>query len=163
MNTPVATKITGEQLDARLMSAIRPMAATLPESGIMTVLNYGQEKPGLIPFWAGEGDVPTPDFICAAASEALHQGHTFYTYQRGIPPLRQAVAAYLRRHFQANVEPERCVKALAGDAGVQLELAEQHLRVKEGGPAVIKKILAAERGTSTLARVGAAAAPYQAP
>jgi len=28
---------------------------------------------------------------------------------------------------------------------------------------VIKKILAAERGTSTLARVGTAAAPYQAP
>ena len=63
----------------------------------------------------------------------------------------------------ANLEPERCTAALAGDAGVQLELAEQHLRVKEGGPAVIKKILAAERGTSTLARVGAAAAPYQAP
>ena len=63
----------------------------------------------------------------------------------------------------ANLEPERCAAALAGDAGVQLELAEQHLRVKEGGPAVIKKILAAERGTSTLARVGAAAAPYQAP
>src|SRR5262249_21249486 len=59
----------------------------------------------------------------------------------------------------ANVEPERCVKAFAGDAGIQLELAEQHLRVKEGGPAVIKKILAAERGTSTLARVGAAEGP----
>ncbi len=109
MNTSVATKITREQLDARLMSAIRPMAATLPESGIMAVVNYGQEKPGLIPFWAGEGDVPTPEFICAAASEALHQGHTFYTYQRGIPPLRQAVAAYLRRHFQVDVAPERVI------------------------------------------------------
>jgi 4-hydroxy-tetrahydrodipicolinate synthase len=62
----------------------------------------------------------------------------------------------------ANLEPERCVKAFAGDAGVQLELAEQHLRVKEGGPAVIKMILAAERGTSTLARIGAPAASYQA-
>src|SRR5215471_20736608 len=91
------------------MSAIRPMAATLPESGIMAVVHYGDEKPGLIPFWAGEGDVPTPDFISAAASEALHQGHTFYTYQRGIPPLRQAVAAYLRRHFQVDVEPERVI------------------------------------------------------
>ena len=28
----------------------------------------------------------------------------------------------------ANLEPERCVKALGGDAGVQLELAEQRLR-----------------------------------
>ena len=60
------------------------MAATLPESGIMAVINYGREKAGVIPFWAGEGDAPTPAFIAEAAIEALRQGHTFYTYQRGI-------------------------------------------------------------------------------
>jgi len=97
------------QREARWLAALRPMAATLPESGIMTVINYGHDKAGVVPFWAGEGDVPTPAFIAEAAIEALRQGHTFYTYQRGIPPLRQAVAAYIHRHFLADVDPERVI------------------------------------------------------
>jgi aspartate/methionine/tyrosine aminotransferase len=97
------------QHEAQLLAAIRPMAATLPESGILAVVNYGWDKSGLIPFWAGEGDEPTPGFICEAAIEALRQGQTFYTYQRGIPPLRQAVAAYVQRHFQVDVGEERVI------------------------------------------------------
>jgi aspartate/methionine/tyrosine aminotransferase len=76
------------------LSVLRPMATALPESGIVKVINYGREKPGVIPFWAGEGDLPTPEFIAEAAIRALREGHTFYTYQRGIPPLRQAIAGY---------------------------------------------------------------------
>ena len=109
MNEPVSLTTSEEQLDEQLMSTIRPMAATLPESGIMAVVNYGREQSGVIPFWAGEGDVPTPDFICEATINALRDGRTFYTYQRGIPPLRQAVADYLHRHFQANVASERVI------------------------------------------------------
>ena len=73
-----------------LLSKLSPMAAGLPESGIVKVINYGRTKPGLIPFWAGEGDLPTPEFITKAAVRALNEGHTFYTYQRGIPKLRKA-------------------------------------------------------------------------
>ncbi len=101
---------TGAQsLDERFMESLRPMAANLPESGIMTLVNYGIEKPGLIGFWAGEGDVPTPDFIRQAASNSLNAGHTYYTYQRGIPPLRQAVADYLQRHFDVGIDAERVI------------------------------------------------------
>ncbi len=96
-------------LDERLTESLRPMAASLPESGIMTLVNYGVEKPGLIEFWAGEGDVPTPDFIRRAAVNSLNAGHTFYTYQRGIPPLRQAVADYLQRHFEVGIDAERVI------------------------------------------------------
>ncbi len=98
-----------QSLDERLMESLRPMAASLPESGIMTLVNYGSEKPDLIQFWAGEGDVPTPDFIQQAAIDSLKAGHTFYTYQRGIPPLRQAVAEYLRRHFDVGIDMERVI------------------------------------------------------
>jgi aspartate/methionine/tyrosine aminotransferase len=85
------------------------MAATLPESGIMTVINYGGDKAGVVPFWVGEGAAPTPAFMAEAAIEALRQGHTFYTYQRGLPQLRHAVAAYVRRHCLADVDPERVI------------------------------------------------------
>ena len=53
----------------------------------------------------------------------------------------------------ANVEPERCCLAFAGDAAAQLGLAGQHLAVRAGGPAVLKRILAADRGTSARVRV----------
>jgi dihydrodipicolinate synthase/N-acetylneuraminate lyase len=53
----------------------------------------------------------------------------------------------------ANVEPERCCRAFAGDAIAQRELADRHLAVRAGGPAELKRILAASRGTSAAARV----------
>lgn len=100
------------------LSAVRPMAAALPVSGIIDVFNYGREKTGLIPFWVGEGDLPTPEFICDAAARGLREGHTFYTYQRGIPPLRQAVADYLNRFFDVGVDAERVVILGSGMQGI---------------------------------------------
>ncbi len=41
----------------------------------------------------------TPDFIRDAATAGLGAGETFYTWQRGIPELRQALADYHGRHF----------------------------------------------------------------
>ena len=73
---------------------IRRDIVDLPESGIVEVVNYGREKPDIIALWAGEGDKPTPDFISDAAVTSLRDGETFYTYQRGIPELREALAHY---------------------------------------------------------------------
>jgi 4-hydroxy-tetrahydrodipicolinate synthase len=46
----------------------------------------------------------------------------------------------------ANIEPERCVAAFAGDAAAQLALADRHLEARRGGPAALKAVLAAEHG-----------------
>ncbi len=54
----------------------------------------------------------------------------------------------------ANVEPEGCARAFAGDAGAQRELAELHLEVRADGPAAIKRILATARGICPVARLG---------
>ena len=56
----------------------------------------------------------------------------------------------------ANVEPARCRRAFTGDAAAQRELADRHLAVRAGGPAALKAILAASRGTSAAVRVPAA-------
>ncbi|HET9898068.1 MAG TPA: dihydrodipicolinate synthase family protein [Streptosporangiaceae bacterium] len=42
----------------------------------------------------------------------------------------------------ANVEPELCSAAFAGDGGAQLRLAPTHLAVRTGGPAELKRLLA---------------------
>ncbi len=108
---PQSTDIPGltVELDGWLRESIRDAAATLPQSGIIEAVNYGRERPGLIPFWVGEGDVPTPQFICDAAIQSLRDGHTFYTYQRGIPALRNAIARYYDRHFAIGLDPERVI------------------------------------------------------
>ena len=82
-----------------LTQALRSSAVALPESGILKVFNYGRAKPGLIPLWAGEGDLPTPQFICDAATRSMQAGETFYTSNRGIPDLRQALARYYSRLY----------------------------------------------------------------
>lgn len=75
---------------------VQPAAAKAPTSGIMSVINHGRDRPGLIPLWAGEGDMPTPDFISEAAAKGLRDGETFYTWQRGIPD--RSSGSSVRRH-----------------------------------------------------------------
>ena len=106
----------------QLVSALRPEARSLAESGIFRAMNYGRDRPGLIPLWAGEGDMPTPDFICEAAYASMLAGETFYTSQRGIPELRQALAAYHARAFGVEVPAERFFVTGSGMQAVQLAL-----------------------------------------
>ena len=82
MNAPVAPPS---------IHALRPEAELAPESGIVEVANYGRSRPGLIPLWVGEGDLPTPAFIADAATRSLAAGETFYTWQRGIPDLEMEI------------------------------------------------------------------------
>lgn len=89
-----------------ILDRIRHDIATLPESGIVEVVNYGRGREGLIPLWAGEGDLPTPDFISQAAKRSLDDGETFYTYQRGVPELREALAIYHDRIYGAGRSDE---------------------------------------------------------
>mgnify|MGYP000228642279 CR=1 FL=1 len=56
--------------------------------------------------WVGEGDLSTPAFISDAAARSLAAGETFYTWQRGIPELREALSRYYGRHFGKTFQPE---------------------------------------------------------
>lgn len=53
----------------------------------------------------------------------------------------------------ANVEPERCCRAFAGEAAVQRELADVHLAVRTGGPAELKRMLHRQTGCCDVSRV----------
>ena len=70
--------------------------------------------------WAGEGDTPTPELICAAAKAALDAGQTFYTYQRGIPPLREALAGYFSRLYERPMSPEEFFVTCGGMQAIQM-------------------------------------------
>ncbi len=98
---------------------VRPEAAGAPDSGIVEVFKYGAGRQGLIPLWVGEGDRPTPAFIGEAAAKALHDGETFYTAQRGIPVLREALAAYVEGLYGEPADPERYFVTIGGMHALQ--------------------------------------------
>ena len=104
----------------RLIESLSHRARSAPESGIVEIVNYARGRDNLLPLWAGEGDLPTPAFINDAAKRALDNGETFYTYQRGIPELRQGIADYYRRHFKADLSPEHIYVTGSGMHAIKL-------------------------------------------
>ncbi|MER8833990.1 pyridoxal phosphate-dependent aminotransferase [Mesorhizobium sp. M0909] len=105
-----------------LIDTLRAEARAAPESGIVAVMNRGRGRDGMIPLWAGEGDLPTPAFITDAAAKALADGETFYTWQRGIPELRQALARYYTRHFGKTFANEEFIVTGSGMHAIQLAI-----------------------------------------
>ncbi|MEI9406228.1 pyridoxal phosphate-dependent aminotransferase [Mesorhizobium argentiipisi] len=105
-----------------LIETLRPEARAAPESGIVAVINHGRLREGLIPLWAGEGDLPTPSFISDAAAKGLADGETFYTWQKGIPALRQALARYYARHFGKTFAEEEFIVTGSGMHAIQLAI-----------------------------------------
>jgi aspartate/methionine/tyrosine aminotransferase len=55
----------------------------------------------------GQPDFLTPPHIVEAAAKALRDGHHGYTAANGIPPLRAAVAADLKRRLKVEVNPDQ--------------------------------------------------------
>ncbi|WP_085024941.1 pyridoxal phosphate-dependent aminotransferase [Ensifer aridi] len=105
-----------------IMTSLSPRALSAPESGIVEVVNYARGREGLIPLWVGEGDLPTPAFVSRAAADALMAGETFYTWQRGIPPLREALARYYQRRFQKTLSPENFYVTGSGMQAIKLAI-----------------------------------------
>ncbi|MBY5745167.1 pyridoxal phosphate-dependent aminotransferase [Rhizobium leguminosarum] len=103
-----------------IVSSLSPRALAAPESGIVELVNYARGREGLLPLWVGEGDLPTPDFISRAAMEALAAGETFYTWQRGIPELRQALSNYYNRHFEIRLPVEHFYVTGSGMQAIQI-------------------------------------------
>jgi aspartate/methionine/tyrosine aminotransferase len=103
-----------------IVNSLSPRAISAPESGIVEVVNYARGRDGLLPLWVGEGDLPSPDFVNNAAMAALSAGETFYTYQRGIPELRQALSDYYARHFGITLPVEHFFLTGSGMQAIQI-------------------------------------------
>ncbi len=79
-----------------LLSA-RAAVRALSASKIRELYNEGIGRTDILPFWVGEPDQPTPEFIRQAGIDSIAAGEVFYTHNLGIPELRRAVAEYLSR------------------------------------------------------------------
>ncbi|MFM0721227.1 pyridoxal phosphate-dependent aminotransferase [Paraburkholderia strydomiana] len=102
------------------MSITRQAIATMPDSPIIDVWRLGAGRSDVIGLWAGESDLPTPQAFCDAANRALAAGHTFYSANRGIPQLREAIRAYYDRLCGIRVADERIAATCGGMNAVML-------------------------------------------
>jgi aspartate/methionine/tyrosine aminotransferase len=99
---------------------VRDAIRDLPASRIAEISALGMGDPAVIPLWYGEGDLPTPGFIGAAASAALEAGHTFYTYKAGLPELRQTIADYQAQLYARPIAAERILVSSSGMTALML-------------------------------------------
>jgi aspartate/methionine/tyrosine aminotransferase len=117
-----------------LLAGLRRGARDAPESGIVEVMDYGRRRGGVMGLWAGEGDLATPAFITEAAARALAAGETFYTWQRGLPELRDALARYHAHLYGREFSAEEFFVTGSGMQAIQIALA---MTAGEGDEVVI--------------------------
>ena len=105
-------------------AAVRALSA----SKIRELYNEGIGKPDVLPFWVGEPDEPTPQFIRQAGIDSIAAGEVFYTHNLGIPELREAIASYVTRlHKRTNIG-----EIAATSAGVNALMLASQLLVDPG-------------------------------
>ncbi len=86
---------------------IRDTIADIPTSAIRQIATIGMQMDDVIPFWFGEPDAPTPSFIVEAGARALREGKTYYTLNRGILELREALTTYMEALHSREFDVER--------------------------------------------------------
>jgi aspartate/methionine/tyrosine aminotransferase len=98
-------------------SEISARATGLPAQAIREVMELAWRQPDAIHLEVGEPGFPTPAHIVEAAARAARDGHTRYTPNAGIVPLREALAEKVGRVNGYAAAPEQVV---VGAGGVQV-------------------------------------------
>jgi aspartate aminotransferase len=98
----------------------RPAVQQLQSSLIREVANAGMGRADVLPFWFGESDQQTPEFIRDAGMASLARGETFYSQNMGRPYLREALSAYLTGLHGTPVAPSRIAAVGSGVNGLML-------------------------------------------
>ncbi len=95
----------------------------IPRSGIRDFFEVVQTMRDVISLGIGEPDFVTPWHIREAAIYSLERGRTGYTSNLGLPKLRDAIAAYVARHFGIGYAPQSEVLVTVGvSEGIDLAL-----------------------------------------
>jgi aspartate/methionine/tyrosine aminotransferase len=92
----------------------RAAVRSLVASKIRELYNEGVGRSDILPFWVGEPDEPTPDFIRRAGIASIEAGEVFYSHNYGIPELRDALSAYLSALHNKNIRESRLAITSAG-------------------------------------------------
>ena len=84
---------------------VAPHIASLPKSGIRDFFDLVSTMKDVISLGIGEPDFVTPWNIRENALYSIERGHTHYTSNLGMLPLRKEICNYLASDFQVNYDP----------------------------------------------------------
>jgi aspartate aminotransferase len=85
---------------------------------MVQIATVAEAMPGSLKLCYGESDLPTPAFICRAATEAMAAGHTFYTHTAGCWELREAIAAKVFELHQVRYEASDIIGTVGATAAI---------------------------------------------
>ncbi|PHR59362.1 MAG: aspartate aminotransferase [Robiginitomaculum sp.] len=103
--------MTNKILSSRVLERVKPSATLVVTQKARDLRAQGID---VIALGAGEPDFDTPEHIKMAAVEAIAQGKTKYTAVDGIPELKQAICAKLKRDNNLVYTPEQISVAPGG-------------------------------------------------
>jgi len=96
---------------------------TIPGSRIVDIARLAFTTPGVDFLCFGESDQPSPASARVALVDAVEAGHTKYPPIRGLPPLREALSAYLTTLHGTPIGADRIQVTASGMAAVSVSLA----------------------------------------
>ena len=98
-----------------------PTVAEIKPSGIRRFFDIANEMEDVISLSIGEPDFSTPFHIREKGIESLEKGKTWYTPNAGLIKLREAIAAYVKRHSGMVYDPKtEVLVTVGGSEGIDL-------------------------------------------
>src|SRR3982750_1696782 len=94
--------------------AARAAVRSLTASKIRELYNEGIGRSDILPFWVGEPDEPTPEFIRRAGIASIEAGEAFYSHNYRMPELRDALRVYFTTLHRKKIEDGQLAITSAG-------------------------------------------------
>lgn len=123
-NRPNPGEYSGERIDeGGNFMKFRPVLHALTANPGAEMIRYARQKKNIITLGQGEGDAPTPEFICNAAADAMRDGRTFYGPVLGREELRTALSNYYKNIYELDIPAERIFVTSSGSTAMHISLA----------------------------------------
>jgi aspartate aminotransferase len=97
---------------------LREEILNVAESPMVQIATIAESMPGSLKLCYGESDLPTPAFICDAATAAMRAGHTFYTHTAGSLDLREAIARKIFELHQVRYDVPEIMATTGGTMAI---------------------------------------------
>ncbi len=101
---------------------LNPTAVSLKPSGIRRFFDISEQMEHVISLGVGEPDFQTPWHIRQAGIASLENGKTRYTANRGMEPLRQEIANYMKRRFSLTYSADEALVTVGGSEAIDLAI-----------------------------------------
>jgi len=87
------------------LKRVTPIVKESESSPMREMMKMMEEKKDLLSLSAGEARFDAPKELLDSAIEAMSRGKNLYTSTNGIPQIREAIAAFARRQWGADLDP----------------------------------------------------------